>query len=67
MNVRNLPNHENSELLIYNLGGAVVKKMKVSPSISHDLSIDISDVQKGVYVVKLKSPDHEYTSRLIVQ
>lgn len=67
LNVRNLPNHENSELLIYNLGGAVVKKMKVSPSISHDLSIDISDVQKGVYVVKLKSPDHEYTSRLIVQ
>ena len=67
LKVKNFPSHENSELLFYNLGGEVVKKISIYPSFSNELAIDISDVQKGFYVVKLKSPWLEYTSRLIVQ
>ncbi|UII19579.1 endo-1,4-beta-xylanase [Fulvivirga ligni] len=54
----------NSDLQIYDLNGAMIKQI-ILPSGAHE--IDISHLQRGIYIVKLKSQDQVKSWRLLKQ
>ncbi|MDO9258137.1 MAG: BACON domain-containing carbohydrate-binding protein [Bacteroidales bacterium] len=49
----NSPNHERMILTVYNALGQEVKKVQTEPGIN-EISVDLSKVKKGIYMVELK-------------
>lgn len=65
-NIANIENNENYELLLFNVNGAVVKNEIISASLSQEITINVSGVRPGTYIVKLKSSKREYSSKVII-
>ncbi len=61
--INGLANQKNIIVSILDARGTKIISIK---NFSEDESIDISDLNKGMYLVKIITPDHEITKKLIV-
>lgn len=59
----NISNAELGNLSIYNLNGALVKEI---PQVEGQLSIDVSDLDSGIYFVKLSTEDSIKTTKVSI-
>jgi len=56
-----------SELSIYNLNGSLVKNYDIAQNIPEKITIDISDLKNGIYIVKLSGIHSERISKLVIK
>ncbi|MCK5466907.1 MAG: T9SS type A sorting domain-containing protein, partial [Cyclobacteriaceae bacterium] len=54
------------ELLLFNVNGVVVKNEIVSSNLSREIIVNVSDIRAGTYILKLKSSNQEFTSKVII-
>ncbi|MDC0177445.1 family 16 glycosylhydrolase [Polaribacter sp.] len=62
--ILNIPTEENSLVEIYNTIGVLTKKTKVTPQLK---SIDVRDIPKGIYIVKVLGSNSKSIQKVIIK
>ena len=62
-NINGLENGQNYELEIININGQIVKKYN---EISNNKSLDISNIQNGVYFLRISNSENNFTQKLVI-
>jgi len=64
LNIQIPENQRNNKIIIYDLNGKTIRQQNTS---ERELNINVSDLTKGVYIVKIVSEKNIYTSKVIKQ